>query len=221
MSSRDIIMGVIRRSLNVSENDPARIGTVEERLENHPRGTVPARGQLNKSKKITLLKQILESQSASVTELESIEDAPAAIADYCRAHNIGPALNIGENAALKALDWQKANIAISEGAASADTRSSLSTALCAIAETGTLMLCSGADNPTTLNFLPDNHMVIIRADDIFAGYEDGWDRLRKAFGARLPRNVNLISGPSRTGDIEQTILLGAHGPKRLHVLIVD
>ncbi len=221
MSSRKDILGHIRRSLGVGTDDPARIGTVDEHLENHPRNTIPARGQLEKKARIALLKRILETQSANVTELGSIDDAPAAIADYCRAYNIGPALNIGDNMVLEALDWQKANIAITRGPAMADTQSALSSALCAIAETGTLMLCSGADNPTTLNFLPDNHMVIVRGDDVFASYEDGWDKLRKDFGAGLPRNVNLISGPSRTGDIEQTILLGAHGPKRLHVLIID
>ena len=61
-----------------------------------------------------------------------------------------------------------------------------------------------------------------------AAYEDGWDRLRAAAAAApgmpaqgLPRAVNLITGPSRTGDIEQRIVLGAHGPRRLHIVIVD
>ena len=53
-------------------------------------------------------------------------------------------------------------------------------------------------------------------------YEDAWDRLRAAEGeGRLPRTVNFITGPSRTGDIEQTIQMGAHGPRRLHVILVE
>ena len=80
---------------------------------------------------------------------------------------------------------------------------------------------SGAHNPTTLNFLPDNHIVILRASDIEADYEAVWARLRERYGAGImPRTVNLVTGPSRSADIEQKLLLGAHGPRRLHVVIV-
>ena len=92
-------------------------------------------------------------------------------------------------------------------------------AFVAIAETGTLMLISGADTPTRNNFLPDTHIVVLRASEVVASYEDGWDRLRAA-GA-MPRTVNFITGPSRTGDIEQRMVLGAHGPRRLHIVLVD
>jgi L-lactate dehydrogenase complex protein LldG len=92
-------------------------------------------------------------------------------------------------------------------------------AFAAIAETGTLMALSGPDSPTTLNFLPDNHVVILRASQVMGAYEDGWDKLRRT-GA-LPRVVNFITGPSRTGDIEQKILLGAHGPRRLHIILIE
>ena len=91
----------------------------------------------------------------------------------------------------------------------------------AVAETGTLVLLSGPDNPTTINFLPETHIVVLRAHDIVGPYEAAWNALREIYGERsLPRTVNLISGPSRTADIEQTIIMGAHGPKRLHVVIV-
>ena len=85
------------------------------------------------------------------------------------------------------------------------------------------MLTSGPGTPTTLNFLPDTHIVVLREDQIVASYEDGWDLLRArvaASPAGWPRTINLITGPSRTGDIEQTLELGAHGPKALAVLIV-
>ncbi len=94
----------------------------------------------------------------------------------------------------------------------------------AVAETGTLMLASGPGTPTTLNFLPDTHIVVLRAGQIVASYEDGWDLIRaRADGnpQTLPRTINMITGPSRTGDIEQRIQLGAHGPRRLHVVLVE
>jgi L-lactate dehydrogenase complex protein LldG len=84
------------------------------------------------------------------------------------------------------------------------------------------MLISGAQTPTTLNFLPETHIVVVRRDQVVATYEDGWDRLRTATQTELlPRVVNFITGPSRTADIEQHIELGAHGPRRLHIVLVE
>jgi L-lactate dehydrogenase complex protein LldG len=83
------------------------------------------------------------------------------------------------------------------------------------------MLTSGADNPTTLNFLPDTHIVVLQASDIAGDYETLWGRLRERYGAgTMPRTINWITGPSRSADIEQTLILGAHGPRRLHVIVV-
>ncbi len=90
-----------------------------------------------------------------------------------------------------------------------------------MAETGTLAMVSGRENPTTQNFLPHNHNNVVSAKDIAGDYESVWNRVRYAFGkSSMPRTVNLITGPSRSGDIEQTLLLGAHGPRRLHVVVV-
>jgi L-lactate dehydrogenase complex protein LldG len=83
-----------------------------------------------------------------------------------------------------------------------------------------VVLISGADNPTTLNFLPDVHIVVVDAADIAGDYETVMTRLRQRFGdGRLPRTVNLITGPSRSADIEQTLILGAHGPRKLHLIV--
>jgi L-lactate dehydrogenase complex protein LldG len=89
-----------------------------------------------------------------------------------------------------------------------------------VAETGTLIVASGPDNPTTLNFLPDTHIVVIDAKDIAGDYETVWQRVRETFGDALPRAINMITGPSRSADIGQILILGAHGPRRLHVLVV-
>jgi L-lactate dehydrogenase complex protein LldG len=67
--------------------------------------------------------------------------------------------------------------------------------------------------------LPDTHIAVVRADRIVPGMEEAFALIRRERG-HLPRAVNMISGPSRTGDIEQTIVLGAHGPYRVHVLVL-
>ena len=83
-------------------------------------------------------------------------------------------------------------------------------------------MASGPDHPVTLNLLPDTHIVVLREVDIVGGYEEVWTKLRQRYGKdRMPRTVNTITGPSRTGDIEQAIELGAHGPRRMHILIVS
>ena len=108
-----------------------------------------------------------------------------------------------------------------KGPAAGDDEVGLSHATAAVAETGTLVLASGADNPVTLNFLPETHIVVVEDKDLVGGYEGAWDKLRARFGRRaMPRTVNLVSGPSRTADIGGQLVMGAHGPRRLCVILV-
>jgi L-lactate dehydrogenase complex protein LldG len=90
---------------------------------------------------------------------------------------------------------------------------------CAVAETGSLVVLSGPDTPAANSLLPETHIALVPASRIVAGMEEAWRLLREECG-ELPRAVNFISGPSRTGDIEQTLVLGAHGPYRVHIVLV-
>jgi L-lactate dehydrogenase complex protein LldG len=114
-----------------------------------------------------------------------------------------------------------ATLEVRRGPSDGHDLAAVSHAFAAVAETGTLVLTSGPDNPTTLNFLPDVHIVVVSASDVAADFETMMARLRARFGAgAMPRVVNLITGPSRSADIEQTLILGAHGPRKLHVIVV-
>lgn len=95
-------------------------------------------------------------------------------------------------------------------------------ASCAIAETGTLMLLSGTRTASTTRLLPETHIAMVAAGRIVADMEEGFALLRheRGEGSKLPRAVNFVSGPSRTSDIEQTVVLGAHGPYRVYLLVV-
>ena len=84
---------------------------------------------------------------------------------------------------------------------------------------GTLVMLAGAQTPTATTLLPATHVAVVRADRIVPGMEEAFALIRQERGT-LPRAVNLISGPSRTGDIEQTIVVGAHGPYRVHTLVL-
>ena len=120
---------------------------------------------------------------------------------------------------LRDLDWRAFVADISFGRAQAATPCAVSLARCGIAEIGALVLASGADTPTTLNFLPDLEIVVLEARHIVPHLEDAWALLRPS-AAFPPRALNLIVGPSRTADIEQTIQLGAHGPRSLVILLI-
>jgi L-lactate dehydrogenase complex protein LldG len=123
---------------------------------------------------------------------------------------------------VSGLDWtSQPLLEISTGTTEGDDLVSVTGAFSGVAETGTLALTSGAPSPTLLNFLPENHIVVLDAQDLSGSYEDLWARLKARYGAEMPRTLNLVTGPSRSGDIEQTILMGAHGPKRLHIILVD
>jgi L-lactate dehydrogenase complex protein LldG len=221
MSARDDILANVRRSLGVSGTDAPRRASVDARLASHARGIAPQRGQGDGAARLKMFVEQAQMVATSFAHAANVVEAPALIAEFLRAHNLPARLRMGEDARLRDLPWDGASIEISHGASAGDDLNSVSFAEAGVAETGTLALVSGAHNPTTLNFLPDNHIVILRACDIEADYESVWARLRERYGAGLmPRTVNLVTGPSRSADIEQKLLLGAHGPRRLHVVIV-
>ena len=221
MSARDDILSNIRRSLGVNGREAPRHAAVNERLRSTPRGLVPARGQLEGEALVAMFREQAQAVQASLADVATQADIPAEVARYLREHNLPASLRIGTDPRLAGLDWSATAIALSAGPSAGDDLNGLSHAFAGIAETGTLALVSGPENPTTLNFLPDNHIVVLRAGDLEGDAESLWDRLRARYGAGLmPRTVNMITGPSRSGDIEQQIILGAHGPRRLHIVIV-
>jgi L-lactate dehydrogenase complex protein LldG len=111
---------------------------------------------------------------------------------------------------------------VKHGPAEAEDEVGVSHALAGVAETATVVLHSGSANPSTVNFLPEHHIVVVDAKDIAGDLETVFSRIRQTFGkGEMPRTVNLITGPSRSGDIEQKLLLGAHGPRALHLIVVD
>ena len=155
--------------------------------------------------------------SSTVDQVDSLAEVPAAVSRYLQG------LGLPTKAVcwpiLQGLPWQAAGLDVAfRGAEDADLVG-ITSCFCAIAETGTLMLCSGPSTPATVSLLPETHVAIVPASLIVPGMEEAWRLAREQLG-ELPRAVNFISGPSRTGDIEQTIVLGAHGPYRVHLVIV-
>jgi L-lactate dehydrogenase complex protein LldG len=222
MSAREAILNKVRGALKAREGDAARVATIGERLEKAPKGVVPARGQLPRAERIELFCTMAEKLSATVERVDSRDAVPKAVAAYLRGRNLPAVLRMGEDERLTAMPWDgERSLQVKQGPSDGNDEVGLSHATAAVAETGRLVMTSGNGNPTTINFLPEHHVVVVDADDIDGDLETALGRIRAGYGkGKMPRTVNLISGPSRSGDIEQKIILGAHGPRALHVIVV-
>ncbi|HJW34087.1 MAG TPA: lactate utilization protein [Holophagaceae bacterium] len=88
-----------------------------------------------------------------------------------------------------------------------------------VAETGGLLLMPGSAEPRLMSLVPPVHLALLRASSI---HDTFWSAVKAlGWGRALPPNALMISGPSKTADIEQTLAYGVHGPKRLIVVLVD
>jgi L-lactate dehydrogenase complex protein LldG len=218
--SKQAIIGAIQRGLKRGPLPEDQKVMLAGRIAAHPRHIIPARGQLDLAGRVALFIQYVEREFGTVARLGSLAEVPGAVAAYLAQQNLAPALVVSPHPELERIPF--ADLPLLEvrfGKATPSDPVCLTQGFVGIAETGTLMLPSGPTRPTSNNLLPDNAIVVLRAGDVVGCYEDAFDRLRAA--QKMPRNVMLVTGPSRSADIEQTLELGAHGPRRLHVLIID
>lgn len=186
----------------------------------HEPTIVPARAQGDAALLIQRFVQEAEEVATTVQRVASMEDVPDEVARYLAAENLPAVLRMAPDHRLAAIPWPRyPTITVTTGGSDGIDEVGLTGALAGVAETGTLVLHSGPESPTTLNFLPATHIVVLNADQIVGAYEQAIVLLRAA--GPLPRTINFITGPSRTADIEQQLELGAHGPRRLHIVLVE
>ena len=224
------ILGAIKDTLHGTGRSetgaemPVDNEAAKRRLQDRPASLIPARGRLGDKARLDLFIREAERVNATVARVSSIAGVPREVARYLAKNNLPVELKIAPAISEGAVPWtQQTLLSVSEGTADGSEFVGVSRAFAGVAETGTLVMLSGSDNPTTLNFLPPTHVVVISASEITGDYEESWSQLREKGqeGCFMPRAVNWITGPSRTADIEQKLLLGMHGPQRLHIVIVD
>ncbi len=221
-SSRSQILGNIRKSIENSHNfETDRLAVVDRRISARDPNTVPARSAGDAAARLALF--VTESERVdATTHFTSSEELPGAVAAYLSGNALAPSIKAAPHALLKNVPWSKEpGLAVTFGPTDGGDEVGLSVAFAGIAETGTLALHSGPEGPTTLNFLPDYHLVVLPVSCLLGTYEEAWAALRATGNGAMPRTVNWVTGPSRTADIEQTLLMGAHGPRSLHILILD
>ncbi|WP_416898077.1 MAG: LutC/YkgG family protein [Minwuia sp.] len=222
MSTRDALFEKIAKA---SAANPERRDrdAVEARMREHRINLMPARADKPEPERLQLFLDKCAELAITIDRLGSADDAPAAIAGYLKRHNLPGEIRISPSAEIAGLPWDKAPLlSVTPGRAEISDQVAVTPAAAGIAETGTLVMTSGADTPATLNFVPDNHIVVLKRSQVVRAMEDAFAMVRERFGeGSMPRTVNMISGPSRTGDVEQKIVMGAHGPRRLHILLID
>jgi L-lactate dehydrogenase complex protein LldG len=219
--SKETILAAIRRGLRRGALPEDQGAMLRGRLDRHPRQLIPARSRLPHAEQVDLFIANVGREFGSVVRVDGEDAVPGAVADYLAAQNLAGKLVMAPHPELRAIDWSsRPLLEIREGRAEASDMVSVQHAFAAVAETGTMMFPSAAERPTTLNVLTDTEIVVLRASRVVGAYEEAWDLLRSEIG-EMPRNVMLVTGPSRSADIEQALELGAHGPRRLHVVLID
>ena len=199
----------------------AERGTAEEYMARHPAGPRPVLGgdlRLH-------FREMAERMASTVDEVATLAEAPSAVGRYLLAQGLAARAVVWPQ--LAGLPWAAAGLEVEARRPKRDESQGadlvgITGCFCALAETGTLVLTSSGDTPASTHLLPETHIAIVPASRIVAGMEDAFALMRDERGGvanMMPRAVNMVSGPSRTGDIEQTIVLGAHGPYRVHIVV--
>jgi L-lactate dehydrogenase complex protein LldG len=220
-AARDAVLGRVKNALRVTGDRATARAEADSYMAAHAQGPRPAMPA-------DLLAKFMTRATDMESTIERVADRmaiPAAVARYIDSLELPAPLASQKSRKgvcwpeFADLDWKGASLVIEARPTSGNDRLGITGAFCAIAETGTLVVLTGAQTPTATTLLPDTHVAIVRADRIVSGMEEAFALIRKERG-KLPRAINMISGPSRTGDVEQTIVLGAHGPFRVHILVV-
>ena len=214
MSMRDDILQAVRAGLGMRQVDAGQVRREAAALLADLPSTRPILASADLPE-VFAARATTPKVAATVDRIGSTSDLPAAVRRYLTARGVGPAIALQPAAELTALDWT--GFALHESVA-ADEAVVVGVARWGIAETGSLVFHSGAETPILGNFLPLHHLVLLRASSILAYLED-YASAALAPGEKPPRNVNIITGASGTTDIEGSLVLGAHGPRYLHVII--
>jgi L-lactate dehydrogenase complex protein LldG len=219
--ARDAILQRIRANQRRPAAKSSGQAEIDAYLAQHPAGPRPKLP----ADLVPHFRQMAERMASTVEEVATIADAPAAAVNYLLGLGLAPRAVVWP--AIAQLPWAAAGLEVEARAPRRDESHGadlvgITGSFCALAETGTLVLLSGRDTPASAHLLPETHIALVSSARIVADMEQAFALLRAEPGgtAALPRAINMVSGPSRTGDIEQTIVLGAHGPYRVHIIVV-
>ncbi|MCS4505872.1 lactate utilization protein C [Arhodomonas aquaeolei] len=214
MGAREEILETVRARLNAPADRPQARASAREYIQRHPPSPRPAApGDAPPEH----FRERALARGCTVAEVPSAAHVPGAVRAYMEEHGLARELVCWPRFA--GLAWRESGIDAVARPAGGNDPLGVTGVFCAIAETGTLMLLSGAETPAATSLLPPAHVAVVPRERIVPGMEEAWALLRAETG-EMPRAVNFVSGPSRTADIEMTVVRGVHGPGRVHVILV-
>jgi L-lactate dehydrogenase complex protein LldG len=181
--------------------------------------------------KIEKLKTLMEAMRTEV-HITTEQDWPDLLDDILRQHKIkdllyGPRTPIGEALQQR---WQNSTAGLPELVPYEteieeikervfNVEAGITSTMGGIADTGALILWSSKEEPRLMSLVPPIHIAILKADKIYNSLAEVMQK--ENWSANMPTNAFLISGPSKTADIELVLAFGVHGPKELIVLVID
>ena len=220
-ASRDAILARVRAALHKTPERGDAVAAARAYVDAQRQGPRPAMP----TDLVARFLQRATDMESTVERIASRVQLPKAVARFVDSLDLDPSLAEQKSRQgvcwpeFEDLDWEGAGLEIEPRPTHGNDHLGITGVFCAVAETGTLVITSGAGTPTATMLLPDTHVAVLRADRIVAGMEEAFALVRAEHGA-MPRALHFVSGPSRTGDIEQTIVVGAHGPFRVHIVVV-
>ena len=213
-AARERVLGAVRRSLRRAGPLPE---SVRAGLDRRLAAPIPNLKPALSENPVDLFVRKANAVHTRTSMVSALAGVSEVVVRHIEDNGLDDAIVVAPD--LEGVQWSN-RLAVQRRAALGSDQLSVTGAFAGIAETGSVMLLSGPESPTTLNFLPEDHIVVLRESRIVPHPEDAWTLLREERSS-MPRTVNLICGPSKTGDVELVILEGAHGPRRFHVVVVQ
>lgn len=216
--AREAILTAIRHSLGRKPWRADREGSQRQGGSNRGATATPIRPAVE-GDCVALFARRITAAGASLVRVASLDAIPEAVSAFWGEHGLGHALICAGERAFDTIPWPT-RFTVSVRTAADGDHTALTGVVAAVAETGSLVVAAARHSPNTLHFLPENHIAVVRASQVLRHLEEVWLLMRER-SEGMPRALTFITGPSRTADVEQTIQIGAHGPRRLHVVLAD
>lgn len=217
MSARDAILGRIRKAHGRAGSEPteSELQLVRAQIAQHTPGPQPSIARA--ADPVEQFRRECDRVGTTHSHAVDREAVPHEVARYLQANDLERRV-VGWHE-LVSLDWDSAGITFEDRLAHGEDRTGITGCFCAVAETGTLLMLSSPQHPKKTALLPETHVAVVSTSRMVATMEAAFALLRAERG-ELPRATWFVSGASRTADIEMTLVIGAHGPYRAHVILI-
>jgi L-lactate dehydrogenase complex protein LldG len=183
-------------------------------------GPAPASAVSGKTVGELFTAQVREN-AGSIECVSGKSDAARAVARYLYERYRTRKLVAGNDPRLAAMPWRDGGVLPRFGAAIEGDLAGVSYAQLAVAETGSIVTLTGKSNPASNSLLVEDHLVLVDLEDLVATMDQAWQRINSLLKTSgRPRGINFVSGPSGTADIDMQLVMGAHGPRSWHVILI-